>query len=132
MALLAYIERNIIEGNESLYFNPRYTNKAETLLENTYYMIYILNALNSFSKNISKIKNFAILNLDYTNIKNIYYSYQISKILELDIHFNTAMIQQLIQPLYSEPFHEFYLTSELKTIDQEVFLWVCELTLNLT
>ncbi len=129
-ALYNYIDRNIIETPTMLYFNPRYTNNVETILKNTYFMIYILQAINLFNRDGQKIKNFVISSLDYTNIENVYYSYKISKILDLDIAFDINLVQELVQVIYSEEFHEFYLTPNQEVIDQEIFLWVCDMARN--
>ncbi|MFX0138059.1 MAG: hypothetical protein ACFFDN_30735, partial [Candidatus Hodarchaeota archaeon] len=129
-ALYTYVDRNIIETPTTLFFDPSYTNDAETILKNTFYMIYILQALNSYNKDNQKIKNFVLSNLDYTNIKNIYYCYKISEILNLDIVFNVNLIQELVQTIYSEEYHEFFLTSNREVLCQEVFLWICEMARN--
>ncbi|KKK82094.1 hypothetical protein LCGC14_2806830, partial [marine sediment metagenome] len=41
-ALYMYIDKNIIEEASTLYFSPEYTSDVETILQDTYYMIYIL------------------------------------------------------------------------------------------
>jgi len=129
-ALYTYIDRNIIETSTELYFNPQYTSNLETLLENTYYMIYILKALNLYNKDLQKIKNFVTNNLDYTNIKNIYFSYKISEILDLNIEFDTGLTYGLVQDIYSEDLREFYLTSDRVLINQEAFFWISEMARN--
>ncbi|MFX1298566.1 MAG: hypothetical protein ACFFD2_27375, partial [Promethearchaeota archaeon] len=42
LALYTHIDRNIVETSTELYFNTSYTSNIETVLENTYYMIYLL------------------------------------------------------------------------------------------
>ncbi|MFX1310580.1 MAG: hypothetical protein ACFE8C_12840, partial [Promethearchaeota archaeon] len=54
-ALYTYLERNTIETTFDLYFNPSYTSNVETILQNTYYMIYILKMLNLYDKDTDKI-----------------------------------------------------------------------------
>ncbi|MFX0135022.1 MAG: hypothetical protein ACFFDN_15380 [Candidatus Hodarchaeota archaeon] len=129
-ALYNYIDRNIIETPTQLYFNPQYTNDVETVLRNTYYMIYVLQALNLYDKDKVKIKNYVLTNLDYNNIENIYYSYKISEILDLDIIFDIKLIHDLVQIIYSEDNNEFYLTSSQEIINQEIFLWICDMARN--
>ncbi len=129
-ALYTYIDRNVIETPSTLYFTPRPTSSIETILQNTYYMIYILKALDLFDKDTGKIENYLIQNLDYTNIKNVYYCYKISEILELDIEFNSILIQNLVNTLYSEEYEEFYMAIDRKNIEQEAFLWICEMARN--
>ncbi|GAH33700.1 unnamed protein product, partial [marine sediment metagenome] len=130
MALYSYIDRNIIETSTELFFNPQYPSNPETLLENTYYMIYILKAIDLYNKDIQKITNFVMNNLDYTNIKNIYFSYKISEILGVDFDFDTDLTYGLVQDIYSEEYHEFYLTSDRVLINQEAFLWISEMARN--
>ncbi|MFX0134601.1 MAG: hypothetical protein ACFFDN_13255 [Candidatus Hodarchaeota archaeon] len=61
IGLYNYIDRNIIETPTQLYFNPKYINNIETALKNTYYMIYVLQALNLFNKDKQKIKNYVLI-----------------------------------------------------------------------
>ena len=129
-ALYTYLDRNIVETAEYLYFNPSYTLDVETTLQNTYYMIYMLKMLNSYNKNTEKIENYVENNLNYNNIKNVYYSYKISEILNLNLSFDLVSTQDLIQSIYSEEFEEFYLTTDKNKIQLEVFLWVSEMARN--
>ncbi|MFX0017730.1 MAG: hypothetical protein ACFFAF_03310 [Candidatus Hermodarchaeota archaeon] len=129
-ALFTYILGNFIETDTLLYFNSKNSSDTELLLQNTFYAIYILNSLNLLSLNSQKIKNFVIENLDYHNIKNIYYSYKISEIFDLDIEFDHILTQSLVKALYSEDLREFFLSTEFEMIDQEIFHWICELAKN--
>lgn len=129
-ALYTYLNRNTIENTETLYFNPSYTSDVETILQNTYYMIYIMKMLNLYDKNTEKIENYVENNLNYNNIKNIYYSYKISEILGLDISFDISLTQDLIQSIYSEEREEFYLTPDKIKIELDTFLWISEMARN--
>jgi len=60
-------------------------------------------------------------------MENIYYSYKISEILDLDITFDAETIQELVQTIFNDDFREFYHTSQNRTLDHEVFLWICEM-----
>ncbi|MDX1797891.1 MAG: hypothetical protein R3255_04520 [Candidatus Lokiarchaeia archaeon] len=126
-ALYTYIDRNINESPTTLYFNPNYANDVETILKTTYYMLYVLDAINLYNKDSQKVKNYIEINLNYSNIENIYYSYKLSELLNLNIKFNFHKIHTLIQDLYSEEFKEFYLTPANKVINQEIFLWICDM-----
>jgi hypothetical protein len=126
-ALYTYIDRNIIETPTMLYFNPNYGNDVETILKTTYYMTYVLNALNLYNKNSQKVENYIETNLNYSNIENIYYSYKLSELLNLNIQFDFHQIHTLIQELYSEVFNEFYLTPTNGILNQEIFLWICDM-----
>jgi hypothetical protein len=125
--LINYLLRHIIESSEMLYCQPSHTNDTDAILQNTYYVIYILKGLDSYTLNSQKIENYIIQYLDYTNIKNIYYSYKISEILDLDIEFNAELLQELIINIYSDSLHEFYRSTVRKTVNQEILLWICDL-----
>jgi len=126
-AVYTYIDRNLIETPTMLYFNPKYASDIETILKTTYYMAYVLEALNLYNKNSQKIENYIEVNLNYSNIKNIYYSYKLSELLNLEIEFNFHSIQALIQEIFSEQFNEFYLTPDKEIMDQEIFSWICDM-----
>ncbi|TFG22356.1 MAG: hypothetical protein EU529_10785 [Promethearchaeota archaeon] len=128
-ALYSYVSNNIIETPTEIYSKFEYSNKIEDSLEATYYMIYILNETDMFSLNTQKIKNFIENNLDYSNIKNIYYSWKIDGLLDLDIEFNFDLIYDLINDIHDNEYKEFYLTTERKDLNQDILLWVCELYL---
>ncbi len=129
-ALYGYIQRNIIETDSVLYFNPQYTSDLETVLQNTYYMIYVLKTLNLYDLGFQKIKEFVLQNIDYENIKNVYFSYKISEILDLEIEFNANLTSNLVGQLYLENFGEFFESLDYQKITQEAFLWICEMGRN--
>jgi len=129
-ALCAYINNYVEGGPSTLYFNPQYTNNIEIILENTYYMAYVLNSLNRYTYDDQKIKNYVLQSLNYSNIKNVYYSYKISKLLGLNIEFDVNLTHSLVQNIYSETHKEFYLTTDKNMIDQEVFLWISDMAKN--
>ncbi len=129
-ALYEHIQRNIIETSSILYFDPQYTSNIEVILQNTYYMIYVLKELDLYDLNNQKIKEFVLQNINYNNINNIYYSYKISEILDINLEFNHDLIINLAEMLYSEDLNEFYLSSNHQMVNQEIFLWICEMVLN--
>ena len=130
IALYNYIDRNIAETSTQQYFDPWYTSNTEIILQNTYYMIYVLKALNMYNKDDEKIKNLVTSSLNYNNIKNVYYSYKISEILDLNLNFDIGLTQALVQSLYSEDIGEFYLSSSKDRIEQEAISWTCEMARN--
>jgi len=129
-ALYGYIARNMHIFNDMIYFNPHDETAPETILEHNYYMVYILKALNLFSLDKNNITQFILQNVDYNNIKNVYYCYKINDILDLGIQFDVNQTSSLIGKLYSEEFNEFYLSMDYEEIDQEIFLWICEMARN--
>ncbi len=126
-ALYTYIDRNIIETPTTLHFNPNYASDIENTFKTTYYMLYVLKALNLYSKNSQKVENYIQKNLNYSNIENIYYCYKLSELLNLNIEFDYHQIHTLIQELYSEEFDEFYLTHTNEILNQEILLWICDM-----
>ena len=129
-SLYVYIMNSFIDDGTFVYFNPQYTNDFNTILENTYFMIYILKAIDMYNLDNQKIKNFVIANLDYKNIKNVYYSYKISEILNLDIDFDAISVYNLVQHIYSPDLQEFFLDEDKEEIEQEALLWICEMAKN--
>jgi len=130
IALQGYIERNIIETNTTLYFNPQFTTDLYVTLKYTYFMTYILKALNVASLNLDKITRFVIENLDYDNILKLYYCYKISDLLNLNIEFDLESAQNLVANLFSDEYYEFFIDSDFQELDQESLLWVCDLAAN--
>jgi prenyltransferase beta subunit len=126
-AFETHITRHIVESSSELFFDPLYSDELDSILENTYYMTYCLSAFDEFSLPTQKIKNFIINHLDYENLKNIYYSYKLSELLNLDIAFDINQTQTLVQTLFSEEHNEFYRTNKKEMIDQRVFYYICDL-----
>jgi len=129
-ALATYIVRNVVESPTELYFNVEYSNSVETALENTYYAVYALKAIDEYNFDSAKIENFVLNHINYSNIKNLYYSYKISEILGLQIVFDVEQSHSLIQSIYSDAYSEFFESTEMKSLEQEVFAWVCEMAKN--
>ncbi|MEJ2295410.1 MAG: hypothetical protein P8Y23_11680, partial [Candidatus Lokiarchaeota archaeon] len=126
-AFETHITRHIVESSSELYFNPLYSDELDSILENTYYMAYCLYALDDFSLSTLKIKNFIVNHLDYGNMKNVYYAYKLSELLNLDIEFDLNQTQSLVQTLFAEEYHEFYRTNKKEMIDSRVFYYICDM-----
>jgi len=126
-ALGTYITRNTVETPIEVYFDAKYSDSVELTLENLYYTIYILNAIDQFSLDINKISNFVANHLNYSNVENLYYSYKISEYLDLNFNFDVEQTHLLVQNIYSDTYNEFYKTVERKELDHDVFLWLCEI-----
>ncbi len=129
-ALYTYIMNSFMDDGTFIYFDPKYTNDLNTILENTYFMIYTLKAINMYTldnQDDQKIRNFVLQNINYSDIKNIYYTYKISEILDMDLAFDLDLTQDLIQQIYSDNLKEFYLTTDRNNLDQNILLWVCEM-----
>ncbi len=126
-ALATYIVRNMVETPTELYFDAKYSDDIELALENLYNAVYILNAIDQLSLNTTKINNFVVNHLNYSNAKNLYYSYKISEFLNLNINFDLEQTHLLVQNIYSDTYNEFYLSVEKKELEHDVFLWLCEI-----
>lgn len=126
-ALYSYINTHIVETSEQLYFDPHYNDNFETILQNTYYMVYVLQANDIFDLDVQKIWNLIEQNLNYSNIKNIYYSYKLAELLDVNIEFGIELVQQLVSDIFTQELNEFYLSTQRKVIDQEIFMWICEM-----
>jgi len=129
-ALYGYITRNLYEINDMIYFNPHDTSNPAILLEHNYYMIYILKALDLFDLDLNNITSFILQKIDYENIKNIYYCYKIDDILDLNVEFNLSLTSTLVGQLYSEKMNGFYESLDQQIINQDIFLWICEMARN--
>jgi hypothetical protein len=130
IALHEYIEKNIVETNSTLYFDPQFTTDACVTLKYTYYMAYILKSLNVVSLNLNKITQFVLENMDYDNVLKLYYCYKISDLLNLNVEFDLESAQNLVVNLFSDEYHEFFISSDFQELDQESFLWVCDLAVS--
>jgi prenyltransferase beta subunit len=126
-ALATYIGRNLVETPSALYFDVKFSNSVEVALENTYYAVYVLKAIDENYLDSTKIENFVLSRLNYSNVKNLYYSYKISEILNLSIVFDVERSHSLIQSIYSDSHHEFFESMERNALEQEAFAWVCEM-----
>ncbi len=129
-SLYSYIFESIIETPSVLYYESEYTDNIEDNLENTYYMVYVLEEIGLYNLDGQKIKNYIEQNIDYGNIKNIYYSWKINEYLNLSIIFDVVQTHDLIQSIYSKEYNEFYLTTNRSKLDQEIFLWVSDMARN--
>ncbi|MBY9007897.1 MAG: hypothetical protein KGD63_14240 [Candidatus Lokiarchaeota archaeon] len=129
-ALITYLVKNIVETPTTMYFNDSYNFNIENTLQNTYFLIDMSDILGESLIDAQKIRTFILENIDYTNIKNIYYCYKINEILSLDINFNFNLAQSLVKVIYSEQSNNFYLTSDHERIDSEILYWICYMAKN--
>ncbi|MFX1310051.1 MAG: prenyltransferase/squalene oxidase repeat-containing protein [Promethearchaeota archaeon] len=129
-ALYGYIRRNVNETDSILYFNDKSNTNSQINLQNTYYMVYILKMLNLFDLNMQKIKQYINKNINYENIINVYYCYKISEILSLGINFNVDLTIKLVKKVFSNIEYEFYESTNHQILNQDIFLWICEMARN--
>jgi hypothetical protein len=127
-ALVNFVDKTV--GDSAIHYDAWYTNEVSSLLRNTYYMVYILDATAPGRLDVPKIRNYVTQNLNYSDIKNTYYSYKISEILDLAIAFDTQLTNQLARDIYDSQLYSYYMTSNRETLSDEVFLWVCDMAHN--
>ncbi len=129
-ALISYLEKNIVETPTTLYYNSNNTNNIEAILQDTYFLVDLLMILDEYLLDTEKIKNYILENIDYTNIKNIYYCYKLDEILDLGIEFDIELTHLLIKNIYDNTLKEFYTSTEHKEIDGEILYWICYMSRN--
>jgi hypothetical protein len=129
-ALYTFISRNIIETATEQYFNPRIDGRFESLLENTYYAVYVLNSIELNTFKTHKIQNFILRKIDYANLKSVYFSYELSNLMGLDLEFDVKQTHPLIQEIYNHSIKELYQTLEKTYIDQRAIFWLCDMAVN--
>ncbi len=128
-ALSTYIQNEIVDDGNHLYFDPGYS-RPEIWIENTYYAAYILRSVGQFDLNTVKIKNFIQDNINYSNIRSVYYSYKIAKLLANNISLNYDLIYELIGGMYSKENYDYFQTTEKRRLDPEILYWVSDMIEN--
>ena len=128
-ALISYIAHNM-DQISSTYFQPRYGSSPQDILEHTYQAYYILRSLGKPDVDHQKITAYLQSNIDYGNLKNVYYSYKIKEIYELDFDFDISATQNLIQATYNVDENDFYASLNRETIETRAFGWIIEMAKN--
>ena len=129
-ALYVYIFNNIVETPQELYYEADYSSDQTVRLENTYYMTYILDAIEHYNLDSSKIENFVKNSLNYESIESIYYTHKLKQLLDLNIQFNISKTQNLVKAIYAPKLHECFLDSNHTEISQGILLWLTEMSLE--
>ncbi len=123
-----YLLGHTVETPEILYFQPSYTGNVDTIIRNTYYMVYILKSLDLYTLNSEKVEKFIEQNVDYTSIENVYYCYKIIELLDSELELSGNDLQGLIEDLYIPSLYDFYSSPTHTKINQEIFFWICDMT----
>jgi hypothetical protein len=119
----------MVETNE-LYFQPRYGSLPEDIFEHTYQALYILRSLGEPDANHEKVTTYLQNHLDYENLKNVYFTYKIKELYDLNIEFDISATQYLIQTTYNADNNNFYINLNLQIIEPRAFGWVVEMAKN--
>jgi len=125
--LYNYINSDIIEIDDYIYFQPKFIDSPEYIIEYTYYAIYILKQLNLYGLDSLKVKNYILDQIQYENLKSLYYAYKISELLDIDFELDQEASYDLVQKLYDEETNEFHHQIGSNRIDQDAFYYVVEL-----
>jgi hypothetical protein len=129
-ALRIFVFDTFESPGDYCYSMPRDTDNVNIILKNTYFASYIMTALDSFTQNTQKIKNYLLDHIDYTNLENIYYCWKLDQLLEMNISFDLKRVQTIISELYSEKFHDFFLSLNRKKMSHEILYWICDMARN--
>jgi len=129
-ALTTFISNRIIETTQYLYFNPYYSNNVNDIIENIYFMSYILKTFGIYALNTTKIFNFVIDNVDYTNFKGLYYLYKLSKLLDYYVDFDLDATRMLINDLYLDVEGEFLEFIDSEVVNTDILYWICDIAAN--
>ncbi len=129
-ALYTFISRNTVETSQYLYYDPYYSDDFSDILEDTYHMVYILSAIGSYNLNTQKIVNYILSILDYTDFRDIYYAYRISKILNNSIDFDIGSVRNLLFNLFIEEEEEFFNSYISEIPDTNMIFWICDIAKN--
>lgn len=132
-ALEAYILSHFITSGAHCYFSPAHSNEGAELLEATYQAAYVLNAIGRYSLDTQAILSHVRDALSYQDIKELYFAFKISELLE-DVADLTVIdlsrSQALLGQVYDENLKEFYRTTAREQICQEAFGWVSQMANN--
>jgi prenyltransferase beta subunit len=125
-ALISYIAHNMDQMN-GICFLPRYGALPEDILEHTYQALYILRSLGEPDVDYQKITSYLQNHVDYGNLKNVYFTYKIKKLYDLEFDFNISATQNLIQTTYNVDENSFYADLNLETIEPRTLGSVVEM-----
>ena len=126
-ALDTYILRHTSTTFTDQYITDGILLPPESVIEQTYYGAYLLQAINRNSLNITKIYHLIESHINYSNIKNIYYCFKLSELLNLDFEFDILQVHSLIQAIYSAEYNKFYLTTDQTESCQEALYYIAEM-----
>lgn len=126
-ALSSYLLSHKFENATHLYFIPSYTMDTSEILETTYQCIYILKALDLFTLDAMKIKTYLQRYMNPTTIEELYYTYKIRELLNLDFTFDWDSCTLLIEECYSDSLLEFLNSPQKKKAKPYYLGWILEM-----
>ena len=129
-ALCTFISRGVMESSQYLYYDPYYTDDFSDILKDTYHMVYVLTAIERYNLDTQKIINYIFSQLDYSNFRDIYYTYRISQVLNITIGFDIEKVRTLLHSLYIEDEKEYFALNTSETIDTDMVFWICDIAVN--
>ncbi len=129
-ALCTFISRGVMESSQYLYYDSYYSDDFSDILKDIYYMVYVLTSVGRYNLDTQKIINYIFLQLDYSNFRDIYYVFKISKVLNITMDFDIVKVRTLLHSLYIEDEKEYFATSTSETIDTDMVFWICDIAVN--
>ncbi len=129
-ALETYLFRKIVETSTEIYVLSEYGNTVEDNLESTFQMMYLLNALGINTLDTQKIENFVDNSIDYTNIENVYYCYEILNLINVSYSYNLTLTHNLLRAIYINSYNEFSKIPGQTRITQEILFQVSKMSVE--
>ncbi len=129
-ALCTFISRGVMESSQYLYYDPYYSDDFSDILEDIYHMVYVLTSVGRYNLDTQKIINYIFSQLDYSDFRDIYYTFRISKVLNVTMDFDIEKVRILLHSLYIEDEKEYFTTNTSETIDTDMIFWICDIAVN--
>ncbi len=129
-ALCTFISAGVMESSQYLYYDPNYSDDFSDILKDIYYMVYVLTSVGRYNLDTQKIINYIFSQLDYSNFRDVYYTFKISKVLNITIDLDIEKVRTLIHSLYIGDEKEYFALNTSETIDTDMVFWICDIAVN--
>jgi len=130
LALDSFISRQLKVIDQNIYYDPYYSDEIGDIIENTYFMVYVLKAFDIYTLETDKIINYIINNIDYTNLRDVYYLFKLSQLLDYPVDLDLNAVRILIRDLYLESEKEFLESYNSEIPNTDVLYWICDIVVN--
>lgn len=112
------------------YFLPDHSSNPSDILESTYFMVYVLKAFDIFDLNTNKIINYASSIVDYTNFRDLYNLWRLSRALNYSYDFDINAARTLIRDLFLEEEGEYLESHSALIPNTNALFWICDIAEN--
>ena len=129
-ALGVFINKGLKTTSQYQYYQPYHSTDASEILENTYFMVYAMLALDMYNLDSQKIINYASSNMDYTNLKDTYNLWRLSQLLNYSYNFDIETTRNLIDALYDSDKKEYFPFVDALIQDTDALYWICDIAAN--